>query len=261
MPRLPDSPPMRPEAKSSFPSPEKQPRRRRHFFLTQTTTFVALANLAEIDMRAGGASGAAAISATDAGSAGGAGQVARGVIRLEKGSTYVYTHGTGGAVANATFGAATEGIDGGDGTLVGPGVNIVLKGGKKGLIAGTASGAVGVPASSPVVAVIDGFHSLTIYPGVSGGTSVTSGLGTAGGDSPDGAFSGGAAGVGSPSGPGGGSTPGGRGGAGGSSMANGNAPSVDYTGAGGGAAGAGGGSVGQISGKGADGSLRLVWDV
>ena len=196
----------------------------------------------------GGGGGSSYLS-TIGGGGGASGQAIFGKVRVQKNSVYQYTHGAFGAKGAAGSFSNQDGSAGGTSSFVGPGVNLVLRGGKGGKGDGSAGGAsAGLAGTSPL--------GVTLLVTAAGGGAHASAPADNGSASD--LMDGGVAGAGNSSGGGGGSSPFAQGGQGGASGAVGNAPLLAFSGAGGGGAGAGDGTTRLAAGDGADGFLRIT---
>lgn len=252
----PDIPGLRASPRTSFPRPNAGgAERTRSDYTNKTRTFTAKSHRLYFQGVAPGGGTGSSNSTTVPPGASGAGESAIGSIPVVKGKRYTVTIGTAGAGAAAvSTGIPTthDGTDGGDLILKGPGVLLVLKGGKKGLGSGTGGDGGGADDVSPL-----GYET---FKGGDGGDSVTSNIGQPGTAAVS-SVPGGTPGAGSPSGPGGGGSVFGRGGNGGSATAAGNqSPDVD-SGAGSGAPGASGdGFTGAAGAAGRGGSFRWWWN-
>lgn len=91
-------------------------------------------------LRAIAADGSGGVSLGGCATGAGAGESADKVVQVSAGDEFVITIGAGGAGLTRTTGHA-NGNDGGDTTVVGPNVNLIVKGGKGGKAAAVSAGA------------------------------------------------------------------------------------------------------------------------
>lgn len=90
-------------------------------------------------IRAIAADGSAGVSLSGCATGAGAGEMADKVVQVEAGDAFVISIGAGGAGLTRTTGHA-NGNDGGDTTIAGPNVNLIVKGGKGGKAAAVSAG-------------------------------------------------------------------------------------------------------------------------
>lgn len=106
--------------------------------VTQSMTYRAPVS-GTLLIRAIAADGSAGVSLSGCATGAGAGESADKVVQVSAGDEYVITIGAGGPSLTRTTGHA-NGNDGGDTTVVGPGVTLTVKGGKGGKAAAVSAG-------------------------------------------------------------------------------------------------------------------------